>query len=146
MRRAAAIPPLVLAAAALAPGGCGAKSNSSSKFSGPAKDVASAVDDLGSAARSRDAGKICDSLMTTDLRNKLAQLARVSHRGTTCKDQLKDSLQDTDSVDISVVPNGIKITGTTATVRVKTNLSRGTDPVDTLQMANQQGWRISRLP
>jgi hypothetical protein len=143
--RAAAIPPVLLAAAALAPGGCGASSsNSADKFQGREKQVAQTVDDLSDAARKRDASKICDELLTTELKAKLAGLARVSKRGTDCADQLKDSLQDTTSLDLKV--EDVSITGNTATVKVKTNVSRGSDPVDTLQLAEQRGWRISELP
>ena len=143
--RAAAIPPIVLAVAALAPGGCGASSsNSADKFQGREKEVAKAVDDLSDAARKRDASKICDEFLTTELKAKLAQLARVSKRGTDCADQLKDSLQDTTSLDLKV--EDVSITGNTATVKVKTDVSHGKDPEYTLTLADQRGWRISQLP
>jgi hypothetical protein len=143
--RAAAIPPVILAAALLAPGGCGtSSSDSSDKFKGREKQVAEAIDDLGDAARKRDSRKICDSLLTPAVRDRLAQLAKVSHRGTDCADQLEDSLQDATTLDLKV--ESISISGNTATARVKSDLRRGKDPVDTLELEDQRGWRISKLP
>ena len=143
--RVAAIPPILLAAAALAPGGCGATSgDSADKFKGRQKQVAQAVDDVRDAGRKRDGRKICDSYMTPQLRDRLASLARTSGRGTDCADQLDDSLKDADSFDLKV--ESISIEGTTATVRVKTKTARDRDPVDTLQFVEQRGWRISTLP
>src|SRR4051794_7835244 len=111
--RAAAIPPIVLAAAALAPGGCGASSTDSAKdFQGREKQVAQTIDDVSEAARKRDARKICDEFFTPELRAKLAGLARVSGRGTDCADQLKDSLQDATALDLKV--EDVAITGNTA--------------------------------
>ena len=143
--RAAASPPILLAAAALAPGGCGASSsNSADDFQGAEKQVAQAVDDLSEAARKRDASKICDELLTPELKAKLTRLARVSNRGTDCEDQLKDSLQDATALDLKV--EDVAITGDTAVVKVKTDVTRGDDPTDTLRLSNQRGWRISELP
>ena len=143
--RAAAIPPILLAAAALAPGGCGASSsNSADKFQGREKEVAQTVDDLSDAARKRDATKICDEFLTAELKAKLAGLARVSKRGTDCADQLKDSLQDTTAIDLKV--QDVSINGNTATVKVETDVSRGKDPQDTLTLTDDRGWRISELP
>jgi hypothetical protein len=143
--RAAAIPPIVLAAALLAPGGCGSSSsNSSDKFKGREKQVAQAIDDLGDAARKRDSRKICDSLLTPEVRDQLAALAKVSHRGTDCADQLEDSLQDATTLDLKV--ESVSISGNTATARVKSDVRRGKDPVDTLELQDQRGWRISKLP
>ncbi len=143
--RAAALPPIVLAAAALAPGGCGqTASNSADKFKGRQKEVAQAVDDLRQAASKRDARKICDTLLTPDLKSRLTALARQTGRGTDCADQLKKSLQDADSLDLTV--QSVQITGNRAVARVKTNVTRGPDPTDTLVLADQRGWRLSRLP
>jgi hypothetical protein len=146
MRRAA-LPPILLAAVALAPGACGsAKKDTAAKFDGREKEVASAIDDLAAAARKGDAAKICDSYLTTDLRARLAALAKTSKRGTDCSDQLGDSIRDADSFDLSIAPGAIKITDSTATVQVKTDVTGTHDPVDTLHMTEQRGWRISQLP
>ena len=142
--RAAALSPIALAVLALAQGGCGSASNTvPSGLQGREKDAAQAVDDLRKAASRRDARKICDSYLTPELKASLATLARTTKRGSDCADQLKDSLQDADSLDLEV--EAVRITGNTATVRVKTNATRGDDPVDTLHLVDQRGWRIDRL-
>ena len=142
--RAAAIPPILLAAAALAPGGCGTASKKNlDKFKGRQHDVARTVYDFRDAAQRRDAKKVCDSYLSTELKAKLAQLARVDHRGTDCADQVSDSLRDADSYDITV--ESVAISGNTATVQIKTDVAHGTDRKDTLQLVDQQGWRLSSL-
>jgi hypothetical protein len=145
--RAAAFPPVLMALAALAPGGCGATAKKSAdRFSGREKEVAQTVDDLVKAAGRRDSAKICDGLLTPALKARLDALARTSRRGTGCADQLKDSLQDVDSLDLKVVPGGIRITGDSAVVRVRTDVNGSHDPVDTLRLVDQRGWRIAELP
>jgi hypothetical protein len=143
--RAATLPPIVLAVVLMAPGGCASSTKSdTSKFSGPSKDVAQAVYDLRDAVTKHDQGKICDTYFTSALRDKMAQLAKTDKRGVTCADQIKDSLQDVGATDLTV--EKVTITGTAATVLVKTNVPSGTDPTDTLQMTNQNGWRVSTIP
>ncbi|MDX6639909.1 MAG: hypothetical protein QOF12_920 [Solirubrobacteraceae bacterium] len=143
--RAAALPPIVLAVALMAPGACGQSGSSdTSKFSGPSKNVAQRVYDLRDAVAKRDQTKICDTYFTAALRTKLAALAKTDRRGSTCPDQLKDSLQDVDSTDLTV--QKVTITGSDATVTYKTNVTSGPDPIDTLHLTNQQGWRVSQLP
>jgi hypothetical protein len=144
-RRVAALPPIVLAAAALAPGGCGTTpSNSADHFKGPQHDVAQAIDDLVTAAQRADARKICDQLLTPALRGHLDQLARQTRRGADCADELKKSIQDANAFDVKVL--SVQVAGATATARVRTNVPHGADPVDVLTLANQRGWRLSKLP
>lgn len=143
MRRLAALPPLVLAASALAIAGCGGTDNSKD-YRGADKDVAAAIDDISSHARKLEARKICDGFMTTELKAKLAAEARRSGRGTDCADQLKDSLRDTDVFEMDV--ESVAIDGADATVKVKVKTSADPDPVGTLALVNRRGWRISKLP
>jgi hypothetical protein len=150
--RAAAIPPILLAAAALAPGGCGTTSKKNlDKFKGAQHDVAQTVYDMRDAASRRDASKICDEFLSASLKGKLAQQARTDHRGTDCSDQLKDSLQDANSFDVTV--ESVTVDGSNATVRVKTNVSHGSDPTDTMQFVERApagggsgGWRLNSPP
>ena len=140
--RLLSLAPLALALVAL--GGCtSSTSKTADDFKGPQKDVAKAVDELASAAKKVDAGKICDSLVTADLKAQLTTLAKSSKRGTDCADQLKDSLTDSDSFDLDV--QSIKISGTTAVVTIKTKTNAKDDPVDTITMTNQRGWRVSKI-
>ena len=143
--RAAVIPPIVLAAAALAPGGCGATSQKNlGQFKDREHDVAKTVYDLRDAAQRRDASKICDDYLTGALKADLALKAKATNRGKDCADELSDSLRDADSFDITV--ESVKVNGNDATVQIKTKLSHGKNPTDTLQLSNQQGWRLNALP
>ncbi|MCW2966954.1 MAG: hypothetical protein JWM71_726 [Solirubrobacteraceae bacterium] len=143
--RAAALPPIVLAVALMAPGGCGSSTKSdTSKFSGTSKDVAQAVYDMRDAVSKRDQSKVCETYFTAALQSKLAALAKQDKRGTTCADQLKDSIQDVDSTDVTV--KTVTVNGNKATVTYTTSLQNGPDASDTLQMSNEHGWRVAQLP
>jgi hypothetical protein len=144
MRRVAILPVIVLAVALMAPGGCGSSTKSNvDTFHGVQKDVAQTVDDLASTARKGDARKICDAYLTAELKARLATLARKTGRGTDCAAQIKDSIRDADAFDVTV--ESVQVAGTRATVRVKTKTSAKRDPVDTLEMVDQRGWRIPTL-
>jgi hypothetical protein len=143
--RAAALPPVLLAVVLMAPGGCGTTGKSdTSKFSGTDKAVAQSVYDLRDAIAQRDEGKICDTYLTTALKNQLGNLAKQDKRGVTCADELKTSIQDVDSTDITVT--AVSITGNTATATITTKVQKGPPPTDTLTLVNQHGWRLSKLP
>lgn len=147
--RAAALPPVVLAAALMAPGGCGTAGKSdTSKFSGKEKAVAQAVYDLRDAVVKRDYGKVCDTYVTTGVKNQLAAAAkRAKPARVTCADRLKDSLQDVDATDITVTDVAIDPAHPgTATATFTTKLPHGTAPTDTLTFADQRNWRLSKLP
>lgn len=143
--RAAALPPIVLAVALMAPGACGQSSSSDTgRFSGAQKDAAQAVYDLRDAIGKRDEAKICDSYFTSSLRDEIVRTARASGRGSTCAEAIQDSIAVIDATDISV--EKVDVAGKTATVTIKTNLKQGTDPIDTLTLADERGWRVSKLP
>lgn len=145
MRRAALLPLLALAVALVALAGCGSTTkDSATTFTGVKKDVAKSVDDMVTQAQKVDASKVCDEYFTVDLKNQLAARAKTSGRGTTCSDQLKDSLRDVDVFNLTV--ESIQVAGSSATVGVKMNTSAKHDPTGTLHMVDQRGWRISQLP
>jgi len=145
--RAAALPPVVLAVALMAPGGCGTTGKSdTSRFSGTDKAVAQAVYDLRDAVVKRDEGQICNSYVTTALKDQLAAAAKRDKRGLTCADQLKDSLQDIDATDITVTGVTVAPGGNTATATFTTKLPHGKAPTDTFTLARQRNWRLSKLP
>jgi hypothetical protein len=146
--RPVALPPILLAVVLMAPGACGqANSNNADDFEGAQKDVAEAVYDFRDAVAKRDENKICDSFFTGALRDEIVRVSQGADRGSTCAKAIEDSIQDIDATDIDIPKDGITITGNTATVKVKTNLS-GDDPdrTDTLTLENERGWRISKLP
>jgi ketosteroid isomerase-like protein len=146
--RPVALPPILLAVVLMAPGGCGkANSNNSDDFEGTQKDVAEAVYDFRDAVAKRDEAKVCDSYFTSDLRDEIVRVAKDAGRGSTCAKAIEDSLQDIDATDIEIPKDGITVTGNTATVKIKTNLTGDDpDPTDTLSLENERGWRISKLP
>jgi hypothetical protein len=143
--RPVTIIPIVLATSLLGVGACGQTSKSDTdKFTGTEKDVAQAVYDFRDAVAKRDEAKICDSFFTPQLRDEVARAGKAAGRGSTCAKAIEDSIADIDATDLSV--EDVTVDGNTATVKIKTNLRQGQDPTDTLTLANERGWRISKLP
>jgi hypothetical protein len=127
---------LLLAAAGLATG-CGASSsNSASDFSGVKKDVATTVDDLSSAARSSDEGKICRDLLAVAL---IDTLRTASHKS--CNSAVSDALDDADTFDMTV--KSVTVNGTNASAVVD---SKRKDTNDTFKLVKVGGrWKIASL-
>ena len=145
--RPIAVPPILLAVVLMAPGACGQTTTSDTgDFQGAQKDVAEAVYDFRDAIAKRDEAKICDAYLTAALRDEITRVAKSADRGSTCAKAIEDSIQDIDATDIEIPKGGIAITGTTATVKVKTDLTDDPDPTDTLTLTDERGWRISKLP
>jgi hypothetical protein len=148
------LPVLVLPVLALVAGGCGASNKDSAKdFKGEPKQVATAIEDLQTAGSKRDASKICGELLSTSLVAKIEQAAKSTGKST-CTAAVKESLKDVDAFELQVVKNGIAITGTTATAKVKSSSGTNDDKIDTLQLVKEkqrQGgkdtlrWKISAL-
>jgi hypothetical protein len=107
MRRLLALP-LV---AALALSACGTTSSSSSKFSGPAKDVADQIDKLAQAGRRGDAKTICDDILAKQL------VAQVKTAGSDCESEMKDAIRDANDFDLNV--RAVKVDGNNATAQVQ---------------------------
>lgn len=145
--RPAALTPAVLTAALLALSGCtqGTTANTDD-FEGTQKDVADAVFEFRDAVAKRDEAKICDAFFTDTLRDEIVRVGKGAGSGATCAKAIEESIQTIDAVDIEIPKDGITIEGTTATVKIKTDLAEGTDPTDTLTLTNERGWRISKLP
>jgi hypothetical protein len=126
---------LLLAAAGIATGCGSAGSNSSSDFSGAKKDVATTVEDLESAARSSDEGKICRDLLASSL------IASLRSGGQTCNTAISDAIDDADTFDMTV--KSVTVTGNKATAVVK---SKEKSTQDTFQLALEDGrWKIGSL-
>ncbi len=106
--------------------------------------MAQAIHDLATAARRGDARKICDGYLSASLKADLTRLARTSRRGTDCADQLKDSIRDADAFDLEV--QSVTVSGGRATARVLSKTSADDDPVDTVALVDERGWRVSSLP
>jgi len=145
--RPAALPLVLLVAAAAALGACGQGTTANSDdFEGAQKEVADAVFEFRDAVSRRDEAKLCDAHFTDALRDEIVRVGRAAGRGSTCADAIEESIKNIDAVDIEIPKDGITISGTTATVKFKTDLTEGDDPTDTLTLANQRGWRVSKLP
>lgn len=124
---------LLLAAAGLATGCGSAGSNSSSDFTGTKKDVAKAVEDLESAARSSDEGRICRDLLASSL------IASLRSGGKSCNSAVSDALDDADTFNMTV--KSVNVSGNTATAVVD---SKEKTANDTFKLDNVGGrWKIS---
>ncbi|MEA2233069.1 MAG: hypothetical protein QOD83_2885 [Solirubrobacteraceae bacterium] len=123
---------------ALAVAGCGAAPKDSSKdFKGDERAVAAVVENLESAARKDDEGKICTKLLTPSL------LDTLKRQGTTCKTAVREALKDTDSFDLQV--DDVTIRGTKAIVQV-TSGSGSNKKTDTLELERiGNAWQIASL-
>lgn len=145
--RPVVLPAVLLVAAAAALGACGqATTANTDDFQGAEKEVAEAVFEFRDAISRRDEAKVCDAHFTDALRDEIVRVGKAAGRGSTCADAIEESIGNIDAVDIEIPEGGIAISGTTATVKVKTDLTEGDDPTDTLTLADQRGWRISKLP
>jgi hypothetical protein len=105
MRRLLVLSALLIAA-------CGtAQTSNTSKFKGPAKDVADLVDKLSQAGRRGDAKTICNDILSKQL------LTQLKTAGGDCQTEMKDAIRDANDFDLNV--RSVKVTGTTATAQVQ---------------------------
>ena len=130
------VPLAVLASLALA--GCTTRStsdDSTGEFRGDQRLVANTVEDFESAASEGDQDKICRDLLARAL------VALYAERGGSCERAVDGALKDTDSFEMTV--ERVTITGTQASVRVKSDRGKK-DLQQSLTLVQQgQGWRIS---
>jgi outer membrane PBP1 activator LpoA protein len=130
------VPLALLASLALA--GCTTRStsdDSTGEFRGDQRLVANTVEDFESAASEGDQDKICRDLLARAL------VAQYTERGGSCERAVDGALKDTDSFEMTV--ERVTITGTQASVRVKSDRGKK-DLQQSLTLVRQgQGWRIS---
>jgi hypothetical protein len=137
--RARALTPAALTVALLA-GGCASSGSvdSSEDFRGQQRLVATAVEDLESAASDGDEGKICRELASRSLARRLAR------NGRSCAQTVDDAIKDADSSDLTV--QSVRIAGTRATASVKEDLGDA-DRTATVGLVREGGrWRLATLP
>jgi hypothetical protein len=129
----------LLVALPLALSACGQTEKSSAgDFQGDQKAVAQTVEDLQSASRKRDEGKICTQLLAPALVNKIKAAS-----STTCEKVLGDALRDVDSYELQV--KKVAIDGSTATATVTSDTGKKTR-TDTLQLQKVgNAWKIATL-
>jgi hypothetical protein len=124
---------LIALALAVAAAGCAASSSSSGKFQGTERDVATAIDDLSSAASRKNETKICNELLTKEFAQSLRSA------GTDCETEMSDALADADDYKLTV--KDVSVSGTTATAAVENN-----DKITTFRLQKVgQDWRIAGL-
>ena len=138
-------PALLLLLAALGLGACTqAATDNADDFQGDERAVADAVYEFRDAVAQRDEEEVCDAHLTAELRDTIIECGEQAGRGTTCPQVVQDSIQDVDATEIEITD--IRITGSDAEVDYKTDLTEGEDPVATLTLTDERGWRISELP
>ena len=129
---------LALCLLALTLSACGAAPrDSAEEFKGEQAAVASAVEDLESAARDNDAGETCTKLFSAGL------LATIKARGKNCETAVEDAFKDADLVDLTVDKVSINGTKATATVTSGTGSRKRTDTLALEKVG--AAWRISSL-
>jgi hypothetical protein len=124
--------------AALTLAACGsAGTDSSSDFEGEQREVASAVEDLQSAASDDDASEICRTLLAKSLLDQLEQ------RGVECTAAVKTALDAADTTDLDV--QSVQVSGTTATARVESGSGDNATTRDVRLTREGRNWKIAAL-
>ena len=127
---------IVVAAAALALGGCAAQGpTSAGDFKGDKRAVASVVDDIQSAGRSGNPDKVCNDILTTEFAN------RFKTGNTSCVDEIEDAMRDVNDYDLEV--QDVTVTGDTATAKVRQG-KEGRTATFTFERVGS-GWRASGI-
>ena len=133
MRRTA----LLAVPIALAVSACGAApARQDNKFkNGDQAQIAKLVDDLANAGRRKDANKICNEILAKQLVDELKSA------GGNCVDEMDRAIKDANDYDLQV--DDVKVTGSTATARVRQGTSKR---VTTFSFVKEKGgWRATAL-
>ena len=135
MRLRSGLLALLAALTLVACGGGG--TDSSSDFEGQEREVASAVEDLQSAAADEDASEICRTLLAKSL------LDQIQSRGLRCDRAVAIALDATDTTDLEV--EDVTVRGTTAQARV-TSGSGDNATTRTVRLEREgRNWKIAAL-
>jgi Putative lumazine-binding len=128
----------LLCVLALALVACGAEPrDSAEEFTGDERAVASAVEDLESAARDSNSEAVCTKLFAQRL------LATLERQGTDCAEAVEDAFQDADAMELTV--DKVTISGDTARAQVTSGVG-GSKRTDTLELEKVgTAWRIASL-
>ncbi|MDP2710776.1 MAG: hypothetical protein Q8O56_06120 [Solirubrobacteraceae bacterium] len=131
-------PAVALCLLALALTACGsAPRDSAEEFSGAERAVATAIEDLETAARDDDPGAVCTKLLSESL------LGTLKEQGTTCTTAVRDAFTDADSFELTV--DEVTISGTKASAKV-TSGTGSQKKTDTLELERVgSAWRITSL-
>src|SRR3954454_3373989 len=114
--------------------GCGAAANSADDFSGEDQKVAQVIEDLQDAAQDDAPDRVCKTLLATSVVQKIP--------GGDCRRAIDRAFDDADNFDLSV--DDVRISGTTATARVKAGADE--DQVENITLVREGNvWKISQL-
>jgi hypothetical protein len=128
---------LIAVALALPLTACGSAqtSDSASEFKGEQAAVAELVDELATAGRAGDAEKICADILSKQL------VTELKSAGGDCVTEMDRAIDDASDFDLTV--RSVKVTGDTATARVRQG-DGGTTATFTF-VKEGGGWRASAL-
>src|SRR4051812_10767408 len=128
---------LATLALALALSACGtAAPRQDSKFKNSDQAaIAKLVDDLAAAGRAKNAKKICTEILAKQLVDELKSA------GGNCEQEMERAIKDASDYDLQV--DDVKVTGSTATARVRQGTSK---KVATFAFVKEKGgWRATAL-
>jgi|tagenome__1003787_1003787.scaffolds.fasta_scaffold17611542_1 hypothetical protein len=130
---------VLLATLPLALSACGQSTKDSAKdFTGDQQAVAQTIEDLQTASRKKDEGRICTELLAPALVTKIKSASK-----STCEAALKDALADVDAYELQV--KKVAIDGTTATATITSDVGPE-DRTDTLTLTKVgNDWKIAEL-
>jgi hypothetical protein len=128
-----------LAAALLAGCGTSTTTSSSTHFTGAQGAVADAISSFQSAAKNRDATKLCNQILAPAL------AAKLKDSGGGCKHVVGNQVNTVSNYTLTIESISPANPTTTASARVK-SISNGKDHFDTLLLTKVgNGWRLSGL-
>ena len=128
---------LVALLAALTLAACGsAGSDSSNDFEGDQREVASAIEDLQSAAADDDASEICRTLLAKSLLDRLGS-------DDACQKAVTVALDATDTTDLEV--ESVQVSGSNATARVKSGTGDSATTRTVKLTREGSNWKIASL-
>jgi hypothetical protein len=112
---------------------------STSNFTGDAKAAAETIKDLQSNVTAGDNKKICENDLAS------AVVKRLASSSGGCQEAIKKQLAEIDSVELTV--ESIKVSGTTATAKVK-SIYAGKKKLSTMSLSKERAgakskWKIS---
>src|SRR5690349_15065076 len=129
---------LVALVAALTFAACGsAGTDSSTKFEGAQRDVASTIEDLQSAASDDHASEICSTLLAKSL------LDQIGGGAAGCQKAVTTALDAADTTELKV--ESVQVNGSDATARVKSGTGDGATTREVQLTREGSNWKIATL-
>ena len=99
--------------------------------------MAEVIEDLQTAGERGDATKICNEILTADLKTRLEE------GSGSCLDEIKDAVDEAEDTELQV--KNVQISGTTATAKVLGSDGKK-DRLASMTLRKEQGrWRLTAL-